>query len=521
MDVPALTVDRQCGSGLAAIDLAAARLRTAEGVVLAGGVESASTAPWRFWPPEQGGDRFERAPFAPAEVGDPEMGLAADLLADEFGITRERQDRYAAQSHALAVRARDAGRYEREIVPVRGVERTTGLAPVSASNGSAVRPAFRDGGTVTAGNSCGVNDGAAVVLMVDHDTGTELGLPGLRVLATATAGVDPNRPGLGLVPATRAVLDRTGLGWDDIDVVELNEAFAGQVLACCDALGPRPGAGLCRGWGLGTWSPLGRVRGRPGRAAVLPAGVRRRRPLRPGGDRRRGRPGRRDGGGAMPVIDVRSVTHLYGDRVVLDAVDAHLSERRVGVIGANGSGKSTFARLLNGLVLPDAGFVEVDGLDTRKHGKEVRRRVGFCFTDPDAQIVMPTVAEDIAFGLRRRGIAKAEVAERVERRVGAVRPRRTRRPPRPPAVRWPEAASRARVGAGHRAVGARARRADHTVGPAQRDDDRRRGAEPAAQVLLVTHHLDLLAGFDRVLVSTRAGWCTMPHRRRLSSTTGS
>jgi acetyl-CoA C-acetyltransferase len=258
VDVPALTVDRQCGSGLAAIDLAAARLRTTAGVVLAGGVESASTAPWRFWPPEQGGGRFERAPFAPAEVGDPEMGLAADLLADELGITRERQDRYAARSHALAVRAREAGRYDREIIPVRGVERDDRpRAGFGVERLGRLRPAFRDGGTVTAGNSCGVNDGAAVVLMVDHDTGTGLGLPGLRVLATATAGVDPNRPGLGLVPAARAVLDRTGLGWEDIDVVELNEAFAGQVLACCDALDLDPEQVCVEGGALALGHPWG------------------------------------------------------------------------------------------------------------------------------------------------------------------------------------------------------------------------------------------------------------------------
>ena len=119
----------------------------------------------------------------------------------------------------------------------------------------------------------------------------------------------------------------------------------------------------------------------------------------------------------MPVIDVRGVTHAYGDgqarRIVLRDVSVTLSEQRIGVIGANGSGKSTFVRLLNGLVLPAEGTVSVHGLDTRKQGREVRRRVGFCFTDPDAQIVMPTVAEDVAFGLRRRGLGKAEVAARV------------------------------------------------------------------------------------------------------------
>ena len=115
----------------------------------------------------------------------------------------------------------------------------------------------------------------------------------------------------------------------------------------------------------------------------------------------------------MPVIEARGVGHAYGDRTVLRDLDVTLGEHRVGVVGANGSGKSTFARMLNGLVLPTQGRVTVDGLDTRTRGRDVRRRVGFCFTDPDAQIVMPTVAEDVAFGLRRRGLSKAEAKARV------------------------------------------------------------------------------------------------------------
>ena len=111
VEVPALTVDRQCGSGLAAVDVAAALVRTRRGLVLAGGVESASTAPWRSWPPTDGEDpvRYERAPFAPESLGDPDMGLAADLLAEECGIARERQDAYAARSHARDAATTAAG----------------------------------------------------------------------------------------------------------------------------------------------------------------------------------------------------------------------------------------------------------------------------------------------------------------------------------------------------------------------------------------------------------------------------
>src|SRR6185437_3850334 len=108
------------------------------------------------------------------------------------------------------------------------------------------------------------------------------------------------------------------------------------------------------------------------------------------------------------MIRLHGVSHRYGERVVLSEVSLELDEPRVAVIGANGSGKSTFARLLNGLVLPTEGTVTVDGLDTRKDGAAVRRRVGFVFTDPDAQIVMPTVAEDVAFSLRRRRISADE-----------------------------------------------------------------------------------------------------------------
>ncbi|MFF1817820.1 thiolase family protein [Kribbella sp. NPDC058245] len=223
--VPALTVDRQCASGLAAIEIA----RPRDGYVLAGGVESASTAPWRSWPETR--VRYERAPFAPAGR-DPEMGAAADALAELHGITRSRQDEYAARSHERAAAAQDAGAFEGEIVPVQGEvvdERVrSGLTVQRLGKLPAV---FRADGTVTAGNSCGVNDGAAVVAL-SREAGQ-----GLRVVAAASAGVDPTLPGLGIVPAVQRVLKLAGLTLPEIDVWEFNEAFAGQVLACCDVLG--------------------------------------------------------------------------------------------------------------------------------------------------------------------------------------------------------------------------------------------------------------------------------------------
>lgn len=261
VDVPGLTVDRQCGSGLSAIALAASMLRAEPGVVLAGGVESASTAPWRSWPPPgDGGDpiRYERAPMAPAGWADPDMGTAADLLAREHGVARRAQDEYAARSHARAFATQQAGGFDAEIVPLAGVTRDDRpRSGLSVTRLARLRPAFVPDGTVTAGNSCGVNDGAALVTVVDAGTHRRLGLPGLRVLATATAGVAPERPGLGIVPATQLALARAGLTLDDIDVVEFNEAFAGQVLACCAALGLAPERVCPEGGALALGHPWG------------------------------------------------------------------------------------------------------------------------------------------------------------------------------------------------------------------------------------------------------------------------
>ncbi len=258
--VPALTVDRQCGSGLAAITTAAALVRETPGLVLAGGTESASTAPWRFWPPATGEEpeRYERAPFAPAELGDPDMGLAADLLAAGHAVSRGRQDAYAAESHTRAYTTQQAGGFHDEVVGVGGVDLDERPRPgMTADRLGRLRPTFRAKGTVTAGNACGVNDGAAAVAVVDAATHERLGLPGLRVLATATVGVDPNLPGIGIVPAVRAALDRAGVGLDAIDVVELNEAFAGQVLACCDDLGLDPARVCPQGGALALGHPWG------------------------------------------------------------------------------------------------------------------------------------------------------------------------------------------------------------------------------------------------------------------------
>lgn len=257
--VPALTVDRQCASGLAAIDLAARLVRTGAGVVLAGGAESASTAPWRFWPPAAGGEpvRYERAPFAPT-AEDLDMGLANDLLAEEAGVTRERQDAYAARSHRLAMSARADGLFDDEIIPLGDILRDerprAGLTPQRLSR---LPAAFRPDGTVTAGNACGVSDGAAAVAVVSAEAHHRVGTPGLRILASATTGVAPSRPGRGLVPAVRLALQRAGTPLVQVDAIELNEAFAGQVLACCDELDLDPERVCTQGGALALGHPWG------------------------------------------------------------------------------------------------------------------------------------------------------------------------------------------------------------------------------------------------------------------------
>lgn len=237
--VPGLTVDRQCGSGLDAIGVGA-RLVAGAGadIVLAGGAESASTAPTRLaLQPDGSRLAYERAPFAPHEIGDPGMGEAADALARHAGISRERQDAYASRSHARALVAAADGRYAGELVTVADVDHDERPRELSETTLSRFRPAFSDGGTVTAGNSCGISDGAAAVAVIPESLRATLDVPGLAVRAHAVCGVDPNLPGLGPVPAVNAVLKAGGLTIDDVGAFEVTEAFASQVLACTDALG--------------------------------------------------------------------------------------------------------------------------------------------------------------------------------------------------------------------------------------------------------------------------------------------
>lgn len=253
VSVPGLTVDRQCGSGLDAIALAS-RLVAAGGggVYLAGGVESISTAPLRARRDAGGAPEFyARAQFAPPGLGDPDMGVAAENVAARFSVSRERQDALALRSHRRALASAAAGFFDDEIVPLPGVSGPDGSRTVSADDGprrglnaavlTRFPPVFTAGGTVTAGNSCFDADGAAAVVITSVERARGLGAAdGLLVRGTDTAGVDPQMLGIGAARAARRLLDDSGVAAAELGLVEFNEAFASQTIACLDELGIPP-----------------------------------------------------------------------------------------------------------------------------------------------------------------------------------------------------------------------------------------------------------------------------------------
>ncbi len=246
--LPGLTVDRQCGSGINAINLAAQAIWAGDGdIYIAGGVESMSRAPYMMERPEKAYSpvppKFKKSQLSPKKIGDPPMGITAEKLAEKYGISREEQDEFAFESQQKAAKAIEEGRFEEQIVPVmipvrkgEPVEFKTDEHPRPETTKEALaklRPAFLENGTVTAGSSSGLNDAAAAVVIMSREKADELGVTPLAVVrAQAIAGVDPNIMGIGPVPATKKVLEKAGLSLEDIDVIEINEAFAAQVLAC-------------------------------------------------------------------------------------------------------------------------------------------------------------------------------------------------------------------------------------------------------------------------------------------------
>lgn len=244
--VPATTVNRFCASSLQTIRMAYHAIKTGEGdTFVAGGVESTTRTYGKAIDSEDLNPRFTDATRDDyiSNVYIP-MGITAENVAERYGITRERQDEFAKRSQDNAVEAQKNGFFDREITPVtladgRTITADDGPRPNTTLEKLAeLEPVFKPGGTVTAGNACPLNDGAAAVVVMSDTRAAELGLqPLARIIASSVAGVEPEYMGIGPVPAVRKVLDRSGMSLSDIDVIEMNEAFAAQVLASVDQLG--------------------------------------------------------------------------------------------------------------------------------------------------------------------------------------------------------------------------------------------------------------------------------------------
>jgi len=279
--VPGQTVNRLCGSGLEAVRSAGHAIRAGEGrLFIAGGVESMSRAPWVMLKPQEGfprgvpemadsllGWRFVN-PKMPKEWT-VSLGETAEIVAEEYGVSREDQDRFAHTSQQRSAAAMAEGHFRGEIVPVE-VPQRKGPPKVADTDEhprpdttyeslAGLKPSFRaQNGTVTAGNSSGLNDGAAALLVASTEAAGELGLtPMARIVASAVAGVEPQRMGIGPVPATRKALERAGLSVADLGLVELNEAFAAQSVACIRELGLDPEIVNVSGGAVAVGHPLG------------------------------------------------------------------------------------------------------------------------------------------------------------------------------------------------------------------------------------------------------------------------
>ena len=256
VSVPGATVNRLCASGLEAVNMAARAVKLEEGdFYLAGGVESMSRAPWVLPKPEKGLARGEQTlydttlgwrmvnPRMAERYSTESMGETGENVAERYSISREDQDRWGLRSHQHAIAATEDGRFAEEIVAVDTgegtVERDEGpRADTSLEKLGRLRPAFREGGTVTAGNSSTLNDGAACLLIGSEQAAAELDAePLARIVAFGVAGVDPAVMGMGPAEAIPRALDAAGLRLEEIDLIEINEAFASQVLACARELG--------------------------------------------------------------------------------------------------------------------------------------------------------------------------------------------------------------------------------------------------------------------------------------------
>ena len=266
--VAGVTVNRLCASGLSAVVGAAHAIRAGDGeLFVAGGVESMSRAPLVTAKPEYGdGTTWDttlgwRFPNPRMEEMFPleSMGETGENVAERYGITREDQDAFALQSHRRWAAAQEAGRFADELVPVGEVDRDEHPRPdTSLEKLATLKPAFREGGTITAGNASGINDGAAALVIASEKKARELGVEPLgRFVASAVAGVDPRYMGVGPVPAVQKLLARAGIEAADLDLVELNEAFASQSLQVIRELGLDPERVNVNGGAIALGHPLG------------------------------------------------------------------------------------------------------------------------------------------------------------------------------------------------------------------------------------------------------------------------
>jgi 3-oxoadipyl-CoA thiolase len=263
VEVPGVTVNRLCASGLEAVNQASRALRLGEGdLYIAGGAESMSRAPWVVPKPEAGLPRGPQTmhdtalgwrlvnPRMAERYSTESMGETGENVAERYGISREEQDRFALQSHKRAVAAARGGRFADELLPIEAPSANGRGAPsvVDADEGARadtsmdklakLRPAFREGGTVTAGNASTLNDGAACLVLGSADRAETLGVePLARIVSIGVAGVDPAYMGTGPIPAIRRAVEAAKLSLDEVDLIEINEAFASQVLACAGELG--------------------------------------------------------------------------------------------------------------------------------------------------------------------------------------------------------------------------------------------------------------------------------------------
>jgi 3-oxoadipyl-CoA thiolase len=281
VEVAGQTVNRLCGSGLQAVASAAQAIAVGDAdVVIAGGVESMSRAPLVTLKPESGYERGTRElvdttigwrfvnPVLDAKYPTISLGETAERVAAQWSVSREEQDAFALESQRRAAAAASSGVHAEEIVPVKipqrkgdaiSVEKDEHPRPeTDAASLAKLRPAFLEGGSVTAGNASGINDGAAALLVMESGRARALGLkPLARVVATSVAGVDPSVMGIGPIPAIRKLLERTGLSAKEIDRVELNEAFASQAVACIRELGLNPATTNIHGGAIALGHPLG------------------------------------------------------------------------------------------------------------------------------------------------------------------------------------------------------------------------------------------------------------------------